>query len=104
MSLHSPLPSAFRPLPAPGHGDSVIVGRLPACILDILGQIDGDWYVRTSRGDLVVIERAVYRMDAGLSWIARPAPDHGMDHRPTHARPGHGPHRGAAPPAGASRP
>ncbi len=66
------LARAFTVIPTPGVGEPVFVDGTPGLILDLLGQIDGRWLVRTNRGQDCVILRPFRRMGDSMSWLARP--------------------------------
>jgi len=66
------LPRVFTIIPTPGIGEPVIVDGGPGLILDLLGQVDGVWHVRTNRGQDCAIVRPLRRMGHGMAWLARP--------------------------------
>ncbi len=66
------LPRVFTVIPTPGVGEPVIVDGVPGLILELRGQIDGVWLVRTSRGQDCAIQRPFRRMGDSMAWLAQP--------------------------------
>jgi hypothetical protein len=71
-SVTPKLPRAFTVIPTPGIGEPVIVDGIPGLILDLLGQVDGTWLVRTNRGQDCAIVRPWRHMGDSMAWLARP--------------------------------
>lgn len=62
----------FTVVPTPGIGEPIFVQGCPGLILDLLGQIDGVWFVRTNRGRDCLIERPFRYMGESMAWLGRP--------------------------------
>lgn len=76
MRMSDRLARVFTVVPTPGIGEPVIVDNCPGLILDLLGQIDGVWRVRTNRGQDCIVVRPLRRMGDSMAWLARPLDAH----------------------------
>jgi hypothetical protein len=65
-------PRAFTVIPTPGIGEPVIVDGDLGLILDLLGQVDGTWLVRTNRDKECAIVRPLRYLGDSMGWLARP--------------------------------